>query len=203
MIKYIKRDFRLHTAANEICARRAFFWTFTTKDVVDYSEISRRWREVRHWLGIAYKPFRYIQNFEVHPLGHGWHIHFVSDTFINLKKHFNKIQSFGFGRIQVKKITSLGITEYLEKHAFKPVRRSDKDGSTSRVRLINISRNLECPLRRFEVVGGSSGWLSPDKSDKHVTWKNQVIGKTYGVPVVPKWNFGNVNSLYELGELLT
>lgn len=191
MLKQIKRDFRLGTAIETLIRSRAYFWTFTTKDVVSFSEISMRWRCLRHFLGEHYKPFRYVQNFELHPFGHGWHIHLVSDTFINLKKHLVKIQSFGFGRVHVELVTNAKISGYLKKHAFKPLRRGDKDDSKIRFRRINLSRNLKCPLSRFEVVGGSSGWLRPSNENFHDDYRAQIIAHTYGVPVIPDLDFHN------------
>lgn len=184
MIKNVKSDFRLSVAIGELLRKRAYFWTFTTSDVCSFSTVAARWREVRHFLGQHYKPFRYVQNFELHPLGHGWHVHFVSDTFIDLKKHYKKIQSFGFGRINVKVCYSSMISGYLTKHAFKPIKRNDKDDSRARFRRINVSRNLNCSLRRFEVVGGSSGWIHVYRNLKHHTIHNQIISCTYGLPQI-------------------
>lgn len=189
MIRKEKRDFRLCVAIEELLRKKAYFWTFTTRDVCSFSTVAARWREVRHFLGQHYKPFRYVQNFELHPLGHGWHVHFVSDTFINLKKHYNKIQSFGFGRINVKVCYSSMISGYLVKHAFKPTNRNDKDGSRVRFRHINVSRNLDCSLRRFEVVGGSSGWIHVNKNCKHHSIQGQILSCIYGVPKINDFEF--------------
>ena len=125
---------------------RAVFFTLTTADVVDLQEIRARWRGLRHWLCRRLKSPHYVMNYELHPLGHGWHIHSVWNCFIPLREFRSKISEFGFGRCDVRRVSRKGLGEYLTKHAMKAYRgisiKSSVDGSPVRLRLVNTSRGL-------------------------------------------------------------
>ena len=54
-------------------------------------------------------------NFELHPGGHGWHVHSVFSAFIPIRLFLGKIRSFGFGRVDVRNVDSRGVSEYLYK----------------------------------------------------------------------------------------
>lgn len=125
-------------------SRGCVFFTLTTPDVVDLEEIRARWRGLRHWLSrMLGKDVKYVMNYEVHPLGHGWHIHSVWNCYIDLRKHLKKIQSFGFGRVDVRKVDSVGVSEYLTKHALKAyAKRCKCENGVKRARLVNASRKL-------------------------------------------------------------
>lgn len=100
-----------------------YFFTLTTPDVVDIHEIRDRWRKFRHYLvELLGKDTKYIMNYELHPNGHGWHIHSVWNAYIPLKTHYHKLKDFGFGRVDVQLVNSLGVAEYLSKHALKAYR---------------------------------------------------------------------------------
>lgn len=120
------------------------FLTLTTPDVVDIVEIRQRWRSLRHYLVELFgSDVKYVMNYEIHPKGHGWHIHSVWNRYIPLKEFLPKIQSFGFGRVDVRKAGSVGVADYLSKHCLKAYRGiSRKDGGCSRLRLVNCSRGL-------------------------------------------------------------
>lgn len=124
------------------------FMTLTTKDVCTLDEIRARWRNLRHDLARRGEVgFKYVMNYELHPKGHGWHIHAVFNRYVNLRGFgLQNIQRFGFGRVNVKKVTSLGVSLYLSKHclkAYRGVRESLQKGeSTRRLRLVNTSRGL-------------------------------------------------------------
>ena len=100
------RKIRAADTLDELIKNKCYFMTLTTRDVVSYYEIRERWRNLRHWFVRRLK-CRYIQNFELHPWGHGWHIHVVIDNFIPLKKHLKKIQSFGFGRVDIRRVEGI------------------------------------------------------------------------------------------------
>lgn len=135
------------------------FMTLTTKDVVTIHEIRERWRSLRHYLVELYgKKAKYVMNYELHPMGHGWHIHAVWNRFIPLwGSRLSKIQSFGFGRVNVKKVTSHCVSLYLTKHclkAYRGVKTQLKTEGGKRLRLVNSSRGLP--------VLSDYRWSSPD-----------------------------------------
>lgn len=145
----------------------AVFFTLTTEDVVDLREIRRRWRGLRNWLVRRLGKPHYVMNFEKHPgylqkvvkdergrerivrgdgHSHGWHIHSVFSRFIPLKELQTQIKAHGFGRVDVRRVTSKGITDYLTKHALKAYRglsRKEREQyPNGRLRLVNTSRGL-------------------------------------------------------------
>lgn len=151
---------------------RCVFFTLTTPDEVDYQTIRFRWRELRHYLlrdlrqqGIG--RVEYVMNYELHNPYlqkivkkdtieeriirgdghcHGWHIHGVINAFVDLCKYRNYLSRCGFGRVDVRYVNSIGVANYLTKHALKAYRglgRKDKEKYKGlRVRLVNASRGL-------------------------------------------------------------
>lgn len=127
---------------------KAVFLTLTTPDVVDLDEIRRRWRGLRHYLVANVFPVgvKYVMNYELHPGGHGWHVHAVFNRFVPLRSCLVKMQSFGFGRIDVRRVGSRGVADYLAKHclkAYRGVSLKERERNPSfRLRLVNTSRGL-------------------------------------------------------------
>lgn len=152
----------------------AVFFTFTTPDVVDYHTIRARWCRLRHELlrslrtqyGKGRKVL-YVMNYEKHPgylqkvvrhpqcgeivkrsdgNSHGWHIHGVINCFVPLDKFLPLVHSCGFGRTDVRRVTSKGIATYLTKHALKAyagLSRNEREKyKGQRMRLVNASRGL-------------------------------------------------------------
>lgn len=145
-----------------------YFFTLTTPDNIDIKAIRERWRALRNWLIRRLNNPLYIMNYELHPgylqkkivdnksghyhiihgdgQSHGWHIHGVISSFVNLRRLLKKIQSFGFGRCDFRLVTSKGVSDYLTKHALKAYRglsRRDRARyGKMRFRLVNCSRAL-------------------------------------------------------------
>lgn len=122
------------------------FMTLTTPDVVTLDTIRLRWRSLRHYLVEREGPdFKYVMNYELHPGGHGWHIHAVFNRYINLRGDgLYKLRRYGFKMINVKPVSSLGLSLYLSKHCLKAYRgvAAVLKGKGSRLRLVNTSRGL-------------------------------------------------------------
>ena len=124
------------------------FMTLTTPDVVNLDEIRERWRRLRHYLAEREGDgFKYVMNYELHPKGHGWHIHGVFNRYINLRGDgLYQLRRYGFGMINIKKVSSVGVSLYLSKHclkAYRGVRDKMKEGDFARrLRLVNTSRGL-------------------------------------------------------------
>lgn len=165
MVNKTIREFRCDDVLLSFSRGKCVFFTLTTPDVCGFSEIRLRWRSLRNFLvrklendGLG-RP-AYVMNYEMHPatllkvrkdgsvyrgsgLSHGWHIHGVFDRFIPLNKYLRQIQSFGFGRVDFRSVTSLGVSSYLTKHALKAYRGvSCLRCDCSRLRLVNTSRGL-------------------------------------------------------------
>lgn len=168
-----KKKLRAHDALDILIrGGQATFFTFTTRDEVDFAEISARWRSFRNWF-LQYlrrngeKP-EYVMNFERHPgylqkvvkkdtfdefvirsdgNSHGWHIHGVFNCRFPMRSWFlDRLERFGFGRVDVRKVNSQGVADYLTKHALKAYRgisRKEKERTgVQRLRLVCASRGL-------------------------------------------------------------
>lgn len=141
------RSIRCDDTIKKLMFKKCVFLTLTTPDVCDYVDIRERWRNLRHWLVRRLGKPSYIMNYEIHPKGHGWHIHAVFTCYIDLKKHLRKIRSFGFGRVDVRMVTTRFVSEYLTKHALKlyrGVKKYQRTKDFARMRLMNQSRGLPC-----------------------------------------------------------
>lgn len=152
---------------------RAVFFTLTTPDEVDFPTIRARWRDLRHSLVRALRRkypnarIEYVMNYEAHPgylqklvsdpktrdrvirsdgRPHGWHIHGVINCFVDLRVFRRMLDQCGFGRVDVRRVTSRGVSDYLTKHALKAYRglsaKERRKYAGARMRLVNASRGL-------------------------------------------------------------
>lgn len=152
--------------------KEAVFFTLTTRDEVDFLEIRRRWRAFRNDLmrhlrrTYPLRRIHYVMNYEMHPgylqklvkdaygeklihgtgRSHGWHIHGVFNCFVPLYYFRHYLERHGFGRFDIRRVKSKGVSDYLTKHALKAYQGlSAKDREKyqgSRRRLVNTSRGL-------------------------------------------------------------
>lgn len=124
--------------------KKVRFFTLTTPDCVDLSEIRRRWRKFRHYLVEKLGSVQYIMNYEQHPGGHGWHIHVLINRFVDLRDVLlrSALIRSGFGRVDISSAhDTFSLSEYVAKHCIKSYRQSDRM-TVRRLRLINCSRGL-------------------------------------------------------------
>lgn len=148
------------------------FFTLTTPDVVDIYEIRKRWRSLRHYLvrDVFGGGVKYVMNYELHPGGHGWHIHAVFNRFIPLRKIMEKLRIYCFGRVDVRRVNTPDVAEYLTKHCLKAYRgvsiRERVNNPIFRLRLVNQSRGLP-RLSDYE-------WISDFKSKVRVALQDCV-----------------------------
>ena len=66
MISQLAKKVRCDDVLKHFSKRKMTFFTFTTKDVVTYSEIRQRWRRLRHFLVEKYrsKDLKYVMQSE-------------------------------------------------------------------------------------------------------------------------------------------
>lgn len=137
-----KHRFRLECVLNTF--HKAVFLTLTTADVCTLSEIRTRWRSFRHdYFRALGGKAKYVQVYEPHPGGHGWHVHIVVDRgFLPLALIRRFSGRAGFGRIHIERVWSVGrISGYLGKYLSKGLA-NVKDMGVKRCRLVNLSRGL-------------------------------------------------------------
>lgn len=146
-VSKLAREVRCNDVLRHFSDDTMSFFTFTTRDVVTYDEIRERWRNLRHFLVEKYrrKDLKYVMNFELHPKGHGWHVHAVFNHFLNLRNGgLASMRRYGFCIIRAEKVNSLGVAQYLSKHCLKAYRgvKLAQKGRGQRLRLVNCSRGL-------------------------------------------------------------
>jgi hypothetical protein len=94
------------------------FWTFTLPYEYHPYKAGQMWgdlcRELKRSLG-----FSGVRVFELHPNGHGLHVHVVTNDFIRVEHVRPICKRFGWGRVHVKKIGSEKAKNYLAKYLCK------------------------------------------------------------------------------------
>lgn len=124
---------------------RLYLWTLTTPDVVDDpKEIGTRWSAFNRLMGreldrIGRKPVRGearrwggVRVSEPHPKGHGWHIHFVTATWLSVHDVRRVAKECGFGRVNVAKPCKGGakaLGAYLAKYLGKSLEAGKGSGA--------------------------------------------------------------------------
>ncbi len=87
-----------------------YFWTFTFAEVLDVAEGRRRWSEFLRKLRKRKKrqglDFQGLRVFELHPGGHGLHIHVLTHCFLRVNEVRALWQSCGGGRVHVLPIAA-------------------------------------------------------------------------------------------------
>jgi hypothetical protein len=87
-------------------ATHVFLWTFTFAWHTDRHAAAKAWN---HFMALARArgiELRCLRVFEVHPGGHGIHIHFVTPDWWHVNRIRSVAKRAGFGRIDVQKITA-------------------------------------------------------------------------------------------------
>ena len=93
-------------------SRQLYLWTFTFREAIDVADARRRWtrflNEFNKW---RHRDGRSIdlagvRVFELHPGGHGLHIHVLNRAFwgVDSIRHLWQLASIGGGRVHVKPI---------------------------------------------------------------------------------------------------
>lgn len=120
-------------------------WTLTTPDVVDDPvELGRRWsafnramadeldRCGRKRVKAAARRWGGVRVSEPHPKGHGWHIHFVTASWLSVDQVRAVAQRCGFGRVHVAKArrgNAKALGAYLAKYLGKSLQAGKGTGA--------------------------------------------------------------------------
>jgi len=95
-----------------------YMWTFTFKDVIPVKETRKRWNYLLTLLQRTWPKLCGIRVFELHPGGHGLHVHLVTNSYIRVEQARLLAEKAGWGRIHVKRVPSERIG-YLGKYLTK------------------------------------------------------------------------------------
>lgn len=172
MANRIVKQVRCDDAIRILCAdNSAVFFTLTCIDETGYNEIRNMWRKFRNslmrYLRRSGEKPKYVMNYELHNpylikvvkdehtvervihgtgRSHGWHIHGVISCFLPYERVRQLLDLSGFGRFDFRRVDSVGVSDYLTKHALKAYRgltaREREKYQSMRLRLVNASRGL-------------------------------------------------------------
>ena len=94
--------------------RRLYFWTFTFRECLPVEESCKLWSKLLSTLlMVNYRMFG-VRRFELHPNGHGLHVHMILDERIDVNKIRPIAQAIGFGRIHVRHLGKSDLEETLK-----------------------------------------------------------------------------------------
>lgn len=102
--------------------RRVYFWTFTFKECTTVKEGSKKWTQLLQALKRNFFRIAGVRRFELHPGGHGLHIHCLFDARLDVNKVRPIAKKFGFGRIHVVRVAATDAKKqasYLAKYLSK------------------------------------------------------------------------------------
>jgi len=150
-----------------------YMWTFTFADVIGKQEMRSRWQTLVN--GFNYHKIQGIRVFEVHPLGHGFHIHMVTRFRydVNFIRHLCVLA--GFGRIHVMRCP-VSASSYLTKY----VSDFDREGCQKGMRLWAGIRFQCTHIRSLVHTGGVAEMirrLSDNFVSRHVLSFNRMTEK--------------------------
>jgi len=109
---------------------RPYFWTFTLRECVDVKTAMQSWNKLQkslhHW-GLHPKTGEQtifgVRAFELHPGGHGVHVHVLLNRYLHVHVMRKRCEQFGFGWIHVVRIRNSGqaneIADYMSKYMNK------------------------------------------------------------------------------------
>lgn len=99
--------------------KMARMWTFTFRDVLTVKEASRRWSEFSK-AAVRVCGFKGVRVFELHPGGHGLHVHVIVGSFYWVRKIRGLASFYGLGRVHVQR--QGGAAKYVTKYLWKAAR---------------------------------------------------------------------------------
>jgi len=97
--------------------RLVYLWTFTTADAPEPKECAFRWKKAVSQLTRSLDFFG-VRVFEMHPSGHGMHVHLVTSRRFDVNLVREITTRCGFGRINVKSIPA-SASKYVAKYLGK------------------------------------------------------------------------------------
>ena len=122
-----KVAFRWSVQALFALGERPYFWTFTTKEVVSVERARAMWNKlVKSLWNYGHDPktgdrtIFGLRVFELHPGGHGVHVHALLNRRLHIHAIRRRCQKFGFGWIHVVRVRSeehaVVVGDYLAKY---------------------------------------------------------------------------------------
>lgn len=140
-----------------------FLWTFTLKTVMDLDEARTSWNCLLTALLRTYPQLHGLRVYELHPGGHGLHVHLICNTFMHVDVVRRLASKCGWGRIHAKR-SNLDQAQYLAKNlskrrppCFKGWRLWSGVGDWERTKVSDIIRD-SLFSRTYRAVKEWLGW---------------------------------------------
>lgn len=93
-------------------------WTFTFREVLSIPDTRKRWNHLLTLIRRRWPNLCGLRVFELHPKGHGLHVHMVTNRFVDVTGVRTVSSQAGWGRIHVEKIPKARAA-YLAKYLSK------------------------------------------------------------------------------------
>jgi len=93
-------------ASQTLGKQRLYLWTFTFRELLAVKETRKHWN---HLLTLSLREWPNLQGlrvFELHPGGHGLHVHLITNQFIDVNRARELATQAGWGRIHVRPMPS-------------------------------------------------------------------------------------------------
>jgi len=86
-------------ASQTLGKQRLYLWTFTFKEVLAVKETRKHWNHLLTLLLREWPSVQGLRVFELHPSGHGLHVHLITNQFIDVNRGRELAIRAGWGRI--------------------------------------------------------------------------------------------------------
>lgn len=141
---------------------RVRLWSFTFPvPSPDWGPVSGTWKRLMDRLRRRGADLTGLRVVEWHPGGHGWHIHWLCNHYLDIEVVRPQAEACGFGRINV--FVCQTAERYLSKHFLKDRRRAP--GMRKWAKTGKWKHTL---VRDIEVEGGFKAWLHVRTNGKRI-----------------------------------
>lgn len=144
------------------------FWTFTFKKAKNAQEASAAWAKLLRKLKKEVPNFGGVRVYEMHPGGHGVHIHVVIPSYVNVGLVRKYAEPFGFGRVHVAALN--GNPEQVARYLAKYLAKGKRSGEFFRKRVwacVGAYEGVRC--KDIEVRTGFTRWFSHLRAAKAIS----------------------------------
>ena len=132
--------------------RRLYFWTFTFKECLDLEVATKLWSKLLSTLRMTGHRMFGVRRFELHPNGHGLHVHCLLDARLDVNKIRPIAQKIGFGRIHVVRL-GLKAFEKTKEYLIKYLSKEDREPCMKGKRLwATCGKFKGVRVNRIEVI---------------------------------------------------
>ena len=88
-------------ASQTLGKQRLYLWTFTFRELLAVKETRKHWNHLLTLLLREWPNLQGLRVFELHPGGHGLHVHLITNQFIDVNRARELATQAGWGRIHV------------------------------------------------------------------------------------------------------